>query len=49
VKKARKKTQRRNRKQATLGPQAKKRRALRKKEADARRKAYFDKLVKGRL
>ena len=49
MKKVRKKTQRHIRKRATSGLQAKKRRLLRKKAADARRKAYFEELVKGRL
>ena len=49
MRKKRKKTQHHLKKRAKLGPAKAKRRALRKKEAEVRRQAHYEKLVKGRL
>jgi|FLLY01.1.fsa_nt_gi hypothetical protein len=49
MRKKRKKTQQRLKKRAQLSPAKVKRRALRKKEAEVRRQAHYEKLVKGRL
>jgi hypothetical protein len=45
MRKKRKKTQQHVRNRAKLSPAKAKRRALRKKEADARRKAYYEELI----
>jgi hypothetical protein len=49
MRKKRKKTQQHIRNRTKLGPAKAKRRALRKKEAEERRQAYYEKLVKGKL
>ena len=49
MRKKRKKTQQHTKNRAKLGPAKKKRRTLRKKEAEERRQAHYEQLVKGRL